>query len=503
MADTPTIVRELVERRDRHTKHYATNIPGRFIAVVSNDQHFRHRDGHWEDLANLIESTLDGFESVEDSPLSFRFGDNGSYTARFQQHDYRFSPQALYLYDAATGRHGKVAEVTPSTPQRQGNRLVWHDLFPGIDLEATLQRGGFAKQYILRQRLNLDLIGQGMDPATTYLVVAYDVDLPNPIQNLAGLMSGSFQIQDGDQTLHLPEGKAWNSSRGNQRRTVNVQLLATPTVALGLAVPYTFLASAKYPVYIDPTTTLNPAAGADDGYVQFDPTFTSNPDSASTSGASFILGSDGDGKSYAWNRLGFFRFNLAGLAASALNAATLSLYTTMPTAGGSYNIDLLSSGFGSGAALAISDRSSSGTTLATVSLGSTANAYQNFSLGSLSSLLPKFGSSVALRMGSGSPGNSSITVSTYEGDPAQRPKLYLDYTAGATAVLEQEGFLFRNDDGSEASATSAASADTGVTAPRGQNLRLRILVKVTGAPRDAQLQLEYKKSTDSGWTKVQ
>jgi hypothetical protein len=75
-------------------------------------------------------------------------------------------------------------------------------------------------------------------------------------------------------------------------------------------------------------------------------------------------------------------------------------------------------------------------------------------------------------------------------------------TTGVFWLLEQEGFRFYNDDGSEAASTAAAPQDTNATFPIGYNLRLRMLVNATGDPPSAGYQLEYRKVGDSTWVKA-
>ena len=88
------------------------------------------------------------------------------------------------------------------------------------------------------------------------------------------------------------------------------------------------------------------------------------------------------------------------------------------------------------------------------------------------------------------------------------------YSVGATVLddwqggnysantSDQEGYRWRNDDGSESGATWAANQDAALTAPIGAK-RLRVIVNATGDLATAQYQLEWKKSTDSLWRTVQ
>jgi len=71
--------------------------------------------------------------------------------------------------------------------------------------------------------------------------------------------------------------------------------------------------------------------------------------------------------------------------------------------------------------------------------------------------------------------------------------IVVDYNA---ASLDQEGFRFRNDNGSETTATWRAAQDTNVSVAEGANVRLRILINTTGDEDTLKYLLMYKKSTD-------
>jgi hypothetical protein len=77
-----------------------------------------------------------------------------------------------------------------------------------------------------------------------------------------------------------------------------------------------------------------------------------------------------------------------------------------------------------------------------------------------------------------------------------------DSTASPTPTLEQEGFRFRDDDGSESGASWLADQDTNISRDKNLNTRLRVIVNATQDPASTQYQLEYKKSTDSEWLKA-
>lgn len=71
-------------------------------------------------------------------------------------------------------------------------------------------------------------------------------------------------------------------------------------------------------------------------------------------------------------------------------------------------------------------------------------------------------------------------------------------------AYEQEGFRFRNDDGSEAAATWMASQDTNASVSPATLKRLRMLINVTANDPDlAQYKLQYRKVGDDTWMDVQ
>jgi hypothetical protein len=69
--------------------------------------------------------------------------------------------------------------------------------------------------------------------------------------------------------------------------------------------------------------------------------------------------------------------------------------------------------------------------------------------------------------------------------------------------LEQEGFRFRDDDGSEAAATWRQTQDANDSVARSVNERLRVLINATGDPASQNYQLEVRKAGSLDWRKVQ
>lgn len=71
--------------------------------------------------------------------------------------------------------------------------------------------------------------------------------------------------------------------------------------------------------------------------------------------------------------------------------------------------------------------------------------------------------------------------------------------AGTAALLEQYSYRFRNDDGSETTATWKAAENTSVTLAPSTTARLRIGVNATGDPASKQFKLQYRKVGAASW----
>ena len=78
--------------------------------------------------------------------------------------------------------------------------------------------------------------------------------------------------------------------------------------------------------------------------------------------------------------------------------------------------------------------------------------------------------------------------------------IYATYTVGST--LDQSHFRFRNDDGSETTATWAAAEDTPISLAKNTPVRLRVEIGATGDPANAAYKLQYRKVGDSTWRDI-
>jgi hypothetical protein len=67
------------------------------------------------------------------------------------------------------------------------------------------------------------------------------------------------------------------------------------------------------------------------------------------------------------------------------------------------------------------------------------------------------------------------------------------------ATMAQTAYQWRNDDGSETTATAAGGENVDMTAPISTRRRLRIQVSADGDPNAMAFKLEYRKVGDSTW----
>ena len=70
------------------------------------------------------------------------------------------------------------------------------------------------------------------------------------------------------------------------------------------------------------------------------------------------------------------------------------------------------------------------------------------------------------------------------------------------ATFEQKHFRWRNDDGSETTATWAAAEDTPISLAKNTPVRLRVEIGATNDPASAAYKLQYRKVGDSTWRDI-
>lgn len=336
------ILEEVLRLRTAHAKHFATDEPGHFVAKIQHNQHFRHKNGHWEDVENLLSEDGQGGVSANALELPAVFGKDGSYGWNFEGQEYRFRPKALWLYDIVSGTKVKIADAQPKGwTAAELRKVEQKEVFPGVDFRAELMEGSLAKIFLFKRRPEMpNLIARGLHPESTRLVVELDAALPTPIlQNgtpISGVVKGECYIGSGEKRLTLPQNTAWDSRR--QEHRTDVELISNADFAFALALDYRFAMQAKYPLFLDPTATFRDTFdSSDDWGLAYQSTMAVPTDGSNTAGPAVstpttnptvqvgcATGSDGKSNwNESWRYL--LRFSLASLAGYNLMAATLAV----------------------------------------------------------------------------------------------------------------------------------------------------------------------------------
>jgi len=109
----------------------------------------------------------------------------------------------------------------------------------------------------------------------------------------------------------------------------------------------------------------------------------------------------------------------------------------------------------------------------------------------------KSDSTIFSGVGIGPSSNSDVPDDDIDGDVRTGTTTDLGPdTWGAVATLDQEGFRWRNDDGSESAATWRQIQDTNDSIGVEANIRLRMLLNGTEDPASKQFKIQCKKKTD-------
>lgn len=98
----------------------------------------------------------------------------------------------------------------------------------------------------------------------------------------------------------------------------------------------------------------------------------------------------------------------------------------------------------------------------------------------------------AMSYESGGSAGSTITMS-WDGGSSNFFTSAIEIRELDTSAYEQEGYRWRDDDGSETTATFLASQDTEITRRKSLNTRLRIIMNATGNPVSNDFKLEYRR----------
>lgn len=198
-----------------------------------------------------------------------------------------------------------------------------------------------------------------------------------------------------------------------------------------------------------------------------DPILVANPPDSDSNTASEAIGNDS-----------YFFFAITPVSGSTMSLTTLTFNIARGGASTPRGYDVRSSADGFAATLGSANVSTQRPTFTPVSIDLSGASFQSVS--------------------------GTITFRIYifaptDGNSLDIDDIVVNGAIGAGGTIEQEGFRFRADDGSETAATWIEPQDTNIIRAASQNTRLRVLLNATNDPGSNNFQLEYRKVGDAEW----
>jgi hypothetical protein len=232
-----------------------------------------------EDDGSLV-ATTDEFTAV--LPGDIKSGDGVQFNCGGHWFNYKLSGGKIqWRYMEKDNESTKsIGAVLSSSPVYEGNNATYYNAFWGTDIRYT------AHSYGLREVFILDALPTGADPAKwtdIYLeytgelswddglsVWADGVEHPDKTFSTSGRID--FKDSSGEIVFYIPEPTAWDSD-GNTSYLVYDVKVSADKIEYGLRVPYEFLESAVYPVYIDPDNWVSPTGASGTDWVNHSNTY--------------------------------------------------------------------------------------------------------------------------------------------------------------------------------------------------------------------------------------
>ena len=183
-------------------------------------------------------------------------------------------------------------------------------------------------------------------------------------------------------------------------------------------------------------------------------------------------------------------------AATAITADAYFYITITPTSGNSISLTTLTMNMARGGAATprgYDVRSSAddyASTLGTADLTAQRTTFQAISIDLSGASFQGVTSSITFRIYVYAPSTANVI---------DWDDLTINGTVASSGTVDQEGFRFRADDGTETTATWLATQDTNVIREKSTNTRLRVLLNSTLDRGAESYRLEYRKVGDSEW----
>jgi len=197
-----------------------------------------------------------------------------------------------------------------------------------------------------------------------------------------------------------------------------------------------------------------------------DPILVANPPASTTSAALAITNGS------------YFFITITPTSGNSISLTTLTFNIARGGASTPRGYDVRSSVDSFAASLGTADVATARTTWTNVSIDLSAAGFQNVT--------------------------GSITFNIYlyapsEGNSLDIDDVVINGTDASSGTVQQEGFRWRSDDGSETAATWLATQDTDIIQEKATNVRLRVLLNSTLDRGSESYQLEYRKVGGTTW----
>lgn len=216
---------------------------------------------------------------------------------------------------------------------------------------------------------------------------------------------------------------------------------------------------------IDTPSTMDSITAGNLTYAS-DPAYAVLPDSTATSAATSVTNEC------------YVVFSITPASGYSLSLTTLTFNAARGGTGTPRGYDVRSSADAYAATLGTADLATVRPTFTAVSINLSAAAFQNVA------------GTLTFRIYAYAPSNvNSIDFDDF----------VINGTVAASGTVEQEGFIFRNDNGTQITATALAAQDVNIIQPKATNTRLRVLLNSTLDRGTEQFRLEYRKVGDSTW----
>ncbi len=214
-----------------------------------------------------------------------------------------------------------------------------------------------------------------------------------------------------------------------------------PNLLVEILVPWSWLQTAVYPVFIDPTINTSIAAGGDDGYAQ------SGNSSLNTNATSTYAGYHTVGTIAYRDPYMRFTSGISGLSGATINTATLSIDTITNSAS---VVKLVRAEDVAAPAAPTSYANFTGKVRTTASVAFPTGVDPSFSVATIVQELADSYDPSAIQFlwednGQSTGGTAHAQIATYENTSGTAANLYIDYTAASTVRIPRAGFVnFQN-----------------------------------------------------------